>query len=266
MEQTLDITKLWDRLASCPGVEAIALGGSRAAGNADEKSDYDVYVYVCGELTAGEREPILAAFCDRMEIDNRYWEREDNCRLKNGVDLDIIYRSLPDFERGLRWVVKEGNASNGYTTCMWHNLNTCRILYDRDGRLAALQQEYAVPYPKILKHNIIERNLKLLGGVLPSYDMQIKKARQRGDFVSVNHRTAAFLESYFDVIFALNEKTHPGEKKLVSLCLSQCRLLPAHFEENLDGLFAHLFDGQGQRYIGDMIRELREICIHSPTI
>ena len=55
MEQTLDITKLWDRLASCPGVEAIALGGSRAAGNADEKSDYDVYVYVCGELTAGER-------------------------------------------------------------------------------------------------------------------------------------------------------------------------------------------------------------------
>lgn len=96
--------------------------------------------------------------------------------------------------------------------------------------------------------------------------MQIKKARQRGDFVSINHRTAAFLESYFDIIFALNEKTHPGEKKLVSLCRSQCSLLPAHFEENLEGLFAHLFDEQEGGYLEDMRRELTEICKISITV
>lgn len=51
-----------------------------------------------------------------------------------------------------------------------------------------------------------------MNGKLPSYDRQIKKAQERGDIVSVNHRITAFLESYFDVIFALNRQTHPGEK------------------------------------------------------
>ena len=43
----IDITKLWDWLAAHPGVEAVALVGSRATGKVDEKSDYDVYVYLC---------------------------------------------------------------------------------------------------------------------------------------------------------------------------------------------------------------------------
>lgn len=260
MEQTLDITKLWDKLAAHPAVEAVALGGSRATGKADEKSDYDVYVYLYNSFPASEREKILAGFCEIMEIDNHYWEMEDNCRLKNGIDLDIIYRKMEDFAAGLQWVVNEGNASNGYTTCMWHNLNTCNILSDQGGRLAALKQEYDIPYPQTLKRNIIERNLKLLSGVLPSYDMQIKKARQRKDFVSVNHRTAAFLESYFDVIFALNEMTHPGEKRQVSLCKNHCTILPSHFEENLEALFTHLFDEQAERCIQEMVRELVDVC------
>ena len=59
-----DVNRLWERLAGCPAVEAIALGGSRATGKADETSDYDVYVYLQGEFPACEREKILGEFCD----------------------------------------------------------------------------------------------------------------------------------------------------------------------------------------------------------
>ena len=78
---------------------------------------------------------------------------------------------------------------------MWHNLLNSKILYDKDGRFASIQKRFSITYPIELKQNIINQNMRLLTGNLPSYDLQIKKALSRGDYISVNHRTAAFLES-----------------------------------------------------------------------
>ena len=69
---------------------------------------------------------------------------------------------------------------------------------------------------------------------MPAYPKQIIKAVQRNDFVSINHRITEFLASYFDLLFAINEVTHPGEKRLVQLCKTQCKILPENFEENLN--------------------------------
>lgn len=55
--------------------------------------------------------------------------------------------------------------------------------------------------------------MDLLTGSLPSYDKQIEKILVRKDIVSINYRVAAFLESYLDIIFAINRLTHPGEKR-----------------------------------------------------
>lgn len=238
------IEKLFEALADLDEVEAIALGGSRAGDHFDEKSDYDVYLYVTGEIPVSVRREILGSFCAYMELGNHFWEYEDNCTLKNGVDIDILYRDLDAFTADVASVVEDCLPRNGYTTCMWHNLRTCRILYDRDGRLSAAKSRFDVPYPQALRRAIIERNMRLLSGSLPAYDAQIAKAMKRGDLVSVNHRTAAFMESYFDVIFALNGMTHPGEKRLVQLCREHCALLPEAFEENIQALYAHLFDGK----------------------
>ena len=41
----VDVNELFHAFAALPQVEAIALGGSRASGRDDAKSDYDVYVY-----------------------------------------------------------------------------------------------------------------------------------------------------------------------------------------------------------------------------
>jgi predicted nucleotidyltransferase len=232
---------LIEELSRLEAVEAIALGGSRAGDHYDEKSDYDVYLYCTGPVDEAIRRQILSRYCSVVEIGNRFWEYEDNCTLKNGIDIDILYRDLDGFVADVASVVEQHQARNGYTTCMWHNLLTCKIICDKTGRLTAAKERFSVPYPDQLRSNIIEQNRRLLHTAMPAYRLQIEKAANRGDIVSISHRTAAFMESYFDILFALNRKTHPGEKRLISLCLENCPSLPADFEENLHRLFSQLY-------------------------
>ena len=96
----------------------------------------------------------------------------------------------------------------------------------------------------------------MLHGVLPRYDDQIKKAVSRNDLVSINHRTSAFIESYFDIIFALNKMTHPGEKKLINICKEQCKILPNNFEENLTKLFSSMYSGYDLETLADIVYEI----------
>ena len=255
----MNVQSLLEKLGMLPQVEAIALGGSRATGRNDETSDYDVYVYITGPIDANSRKQILEKHCSYMEIGNTFWELEDDVTLSSGIDMDIIYRNMADFEKTVESVVFGHNAWNGYTTCMWHNLITSKIVLDKNGKLSALQEKYRIPYPQKLKENIIRNNMNLLSGMLPSFDKQIKKAESRGDFVSVNHRVTEFLASYFDILFALNEMTHPGEKRMQQICSRECKLLPAHFDENLDRLFHSMFRENISPVIDDMISEIRKI-------
>ena len=256
---SVDVNHLFEELGNFPQVEAIALGGSRATGRNDEKSDYDVYVYVTGRIDEKERKTVLEKYCSYMEIGNSFWELEDDVTLKDGIDMDIIYRDMKEFGEGISSVVDECIAWNGYTTCMWHNLITSKVILDKNGNLTALQEKYKIPYPKKLKENIISNNLKLLSGMLPSFDTQIKKAEMRSDLVSVNHRVTEFLASYFDILFALNEMTHPGEKRMQSICRTECKILPNNFEENFGRLFKGMFREDISPVIKDMVDEINKI-------
>lgn len=138
--------QLFAQLRELPQVEAIALGGSRASGLHDARSDYDVYLYCTEPIAEETRRTLLARYCSAMEIGNHYWECEDNCTFRDGVDLDLLHRDLDGFAADVRRVVEEHKASLGYTTCMWHNLRTCEVVFDRHGRLTALQRRFDVPY------------------------------------------------------------------------------------------------------------------------
>lgn len=50
---------LWGEFATLPEVEAIALGGSRAGADYDEKSDYDLYIYCTSIPDESVRRQIL---------------------------------------------------------------------------------------------------------------------------------------------------------------------------------------------------------------
>jgi len=74
--QTIELFKEFEE------VDAIVLGGSRASGKYDDSSDYDIYVYLNNELSVEKRKSALMQTCEYMEIDNRYFETEDDCILK----------------------------------------------------------------------------------------------------------------------------------------------------------------------------------------
>ena len=253
--------KLVEDLKKIPEIEAISLGGSRATGNNDDKSDYDIYLYCNGPISIDLRRNILSKYSKYMEIGNSFWELEDNGTFNDGIDYDILYRNLDDFINGIENVVIKHNSSNGYTTCMWHNLLTCKVVYDKTGRLTNAKNMYNIPYPKELKESIINRNIRLIHNNLHSYNLQIEKALNRNDIISISHRSAAFFESYFDIIFAVNELTHPGEKRLVNLCLKTCKVLPNNFSENIKLYFNFLYQNydKAKEILNEIINELE--CI-----
>lgn len=232
---------LWRAFSQMEGVEAIALGGSRAGQSYDEKSDYDLYIY-CSQIPREHiRRKALEESCAYMEIGNQFWELEDDCTLRDGVDIDILYRNLEGFSAEVASVVEQHHAHNGYTTCMWYNVLHSKSLYDPSGKFRDMQQRFSVPYPEALRDNIIRQNMRLLTGNLPSYDAQIAKAVKRRDLPSMNHRTTVFLESYFDVLFALNRLPHPGEKRMAAYARANASLLPRDFEENLTAYLTALY-------------------------
>lgn len=240
-------------------VEAVALGGSRSTGASDKNSDYDIYVY-CSEIPTGEqRENLLGKFCSVAEFGNHYWESEDNTVMNNGIPVDIIYREVDKFGWYINAVIKGGKAFNGYTTAFWHNIKNSKVLFDKTGTFTKFRNAAQLDFPENLRSAIIKNNRNLLSGKLPSYDKQIKKAQERGDIVSVNHRITAFLESYFDVIFALNRQTHPGEKRQIKLCKKYCPLLPKDFEENIIALMKSISDGGSYEIVTAMVKNLDEI-------
>lgn len=231
MENIKDII---EGLSAHKNVVAITLGGSRASGNNDAKSDYDIYVYYDEAVDSKFRQSILEKYCKYMEIAVNYFEEEDDCILNNGIVIELIYRNISDIQNNIATIMHSSNASLGYTTCVIDNLVTSKILYDDNNIYSNLVK--SISYPDALRNNIIKKNMEMLHGVIASYDAQIIKAYQRKDMISVNHRIAAYLASYFDVLFAINKVYHPGEKRLIELAKKKCNIVPKDFETDINKL------------------------------
>lgn len=213
------------QFASLPQVEAVALAGSRLSEFPDERSDIDLYVYVAEDIPLDVR-ALIAKGSPRAEIGNATWEPGDEwIDGASGVAIDVMYRHVRWIEEQLDRVLIRHQASVGYSTCFWYNVLHSKVLFDRNGWFERLQEHARQPYPAALKKAIIDKNHRLLRQTQSSYLHQIELALKRNDPVSVNHRVAALLASYFDVLFAVNELPHPGEKRLLRYA-AQCAHQP----------------------------------------
>ena len=214
--------------APLPEVEAIALAGSLAAGTGDAGSDVDLYVYITSAISLEERVAIVDRLGARdRDLGLQFWDPSDAWHDKEtGIEVDVIYWRPDWIEAQLDRVLVEHQASLGYSTCFWHTARNSQILYDRDGWFHRLQTRSTVPVPPALRRAIVAKNHPVLRRAIPSYLHQIERALGRNDWVSLNHRLAAFLASYFDVLFALNRLPHPGEKRLLQTAVARCAQMP----------------------------------------
>lgn len=170
-------------------------------------------------------------FGKRPSIGNHFWETGDEwIASRSGTVVDIMYRSPAWIEEQLDRVWHRHQASVGYSTCFVYNVLHSQLLYDRDGWFASLQASVAQPYPEPLRHAIVAKNHPILRGLHSCYVHQITLALDRDDRVSVNHRVAALLASYFDILFAVNRFLHPGEKRLVAYVLAKCPKRPPEIQ------------------------------------
>jgi hypothetical protein len=212
-----------------PQVEAVALGGSQAADTPDATSDIDLYVYTRGDIPLIARQSIVenSGGASQANLGLTFWGPGDEWfNADTGIEVDIVYFDSRWMEDQINKVLRDHQASLGYTTCFWYTIQHSQVLHDPHGWFQVLQDQCQGGYPEALRHNIIALNHPVLRNIIPSYAYQITKAVKRRDLVSINHRLAALLASYFDVIFAINRAPHPGEKRLVSRALTQCEKLP----------------------------------------
>jgi Nucleotidyltransferase domain len=232
-----DIAEVATAYGAQPGVVAVVMGGSRTTGVANEDSDIDLYVYAPEPPPLPHRAAVAAQFATVREVGNTCWEDGDEwIDARTGRHVDVIYRSPGWIEDQLVRVLVRHEASIGYSTSLWHNVLHSRPMVDPEAWYGRLQDRARQPYPAPLKRAVVAKNHPILRGTLSSYLHQIQLAVARGDAVSVQHRVSALLASYFDILFAVNERPHPGEKRLLQLALEQCSRLPPSCQAALDDL------------------------------
>jgi len=243
-------------LVQLPSVRAVALGGSTATASADPGSDIDLYVYANAAVPVSDRRAIILRRAVRAEIDNRVWEWGDEwVERGSGTCVDVTYRSPDWIEGELDRVLRRHEASVGYTTTLWHNVLTCIPLQDPTDWLAQLKARADQPYPEPLARAIIAKNHPLLRRAISSFANQLAKATARRDLVSVYHRAAAILASYFDVLFALNRRPHPGEKRLLDHA-SALPARPVDVEHQVEAFLRSVALGDPSRPFGSMLDSL----------
>jgi hypothetical protein len=251
--------QLADLYSRFPQVQAVAIAGSITSGAVtDLSSDIDLYVYTTALVPLAERLALVEAAggASRADMNLDYWDLGDEWfHAPTGIEIDVMYWDTRWIEETLDRVLNKHQVSLGYSTSHWHTIRSSQTLFDRNGWFGRVKSQSEVPYPEPLRRGIIRRNHSLLRGVIPGYLHQIEKAVRRGDLISVNHRVAALLASYFDILFACNCVLNPGEKRLLEHTRRLCASLPPCMVEDVTAILQSAgLPGQG--LLDNMIRLL----------
>ncbi len=247
------LSRLVGALAPVPGIEAIALGGSRARGTATASSDYDIGLYYRG------RRPIDIAALSKVaaSLDDREaevaplvtaiggwgpWIDGGGWLLIDGIHVDLLYRDLDraasaidDAHAGkVEPHYQPGHPHAFLPTIYVGEAAHARLLHDPTGSLAALQARTR-PYPSALAAALRKRFEWEASFALAN----ARKSLDRGDVSYMSGCAFRAIASLCQVLFALNGRWLLNEKGAVA-AIDGFASKPADFQRNVARIYADL--------------------------
>lgn len=212
------------RVAKIDGVAAIVLGGSRARGNADERSDIDLGIYYDGANPFS----LAALGAAAQELDDRHldglvtsfgqWGAAVNgggwLEIR-GHHVDFIYREIGAVREAIedcvagrpRSVYQLGHPLGFHMQIYAGEVHVCRPLYDTTGKIAELKS-LAREYPEKFRAAAVAKHL-----FDAEFEISIAaKPAERADVMYVAgclFRAAGFMTL---VLYALNRRFFLNEK------------------------------------------------------
>ena len=85
------LNEIASTFADLAGVEAVAWCGSAVLERADSLSDYDLYVYWRTPVPLDARREIIARRAFEYQLDNDFWELEDEWSEPDGLRYNVMY-------------------------------------------------------------------------------------------------------------------------------------------------------------------------------
>ena len=249
-ERLLGIARrLADALAVLPAVQAIALTGSAATGNADEASDIDLIV-LCAAL------PERAAL-DEIRVQVSGSERlysssvQDKMRFKEGyfvegIRCDLSHLTLAALEDDLTLVL-EAHSTDAHAQSRAAGIQSCLPLYG-DSLVGELQRKAAC-YPAELRRKMVEMHLHFQ----PFWALTEMGVR-RGDLLFLYQELVDAEKAILGVPCGLNSVYLPGDFKRVGLLCGLLPLAPENLEVRLNAVF-QVTPANAAKEIGLLIRE-----------
>jgi predicted nucleotidyltransferase len=264
------------RVAPIDGINAIALGGSRARATAREDSDIDLAVYY-DPANPFAIEELDGAAC---ELDDRHitglvtqfgaWGAGVNgggWLLIGGHHVDWLYRDL----QRVRTVIEEcvsgkieafyqlGHPLGFQSQIYVGEIHVCQPLYDQAGELAKLKQLVGV-YPPRMRRGLVDKHL-----FDAQFEIEIAAGpATRGDIVYVSQCIARATGFMVLVLHALNQRFFLNEKNAFSESASFA-LRPTNFHRELERILARPGDCASAltHSVASMrlvVSELRDFC------
>jgi hypothetical protein len=264
------------RLGEIEGVEAVALGGSRARGEGRPGSDVDLGLYyrderrpspdkldrLLGELGYRDRAVRLAGYGEWGPwIDGGAWlqveRREVDVLLRN---LDRVESVITDCRAGRVALDHQPGHPHGFHSHIYMaEVHHCLPLFDPERELARLKA-LTEPYPPPLKRALVRGYLWQAGFALDTS----RKSCTRGD---VFHAVGSLFQcaaSLVQVLHALNERYFVNEKGAVA-ATDSFKLRPEHFAERVSAALGHAGETpegllRSHEAMERLVEETRAIC------